>query len=110
MEPAAPGGAPRVRLAKYGAELELPGCLDLAQVLERMILRVPQTVKRAWKAARPKTTGMTLPVPRQDRHCDYVRPRLLQSAENQRQYRVRRPECRHQAGERARLARHLHGL
>jgi len=37
-----------------GAELGLPGCLDLAQVLERMILRVPQTVKRAWKAARPK--------------------------------------------------------
>jgi hypothetical protein len=71
MEPAAPGGAPRVRLAKsctrsmlsillnYGAELGLPGCLDLAQVLERMILRVPQTVKRAWKAARPKKTGMT---------------------------------------------------
>jgi hypothetical protein len=64
MEPTAPGGAPRVRLAKsctrsmlsillnYGAELGLPGCLDLAQVLERMILRVPQTVKRAWKEGR----------------------------------------------------------
>jgi hypothetical protein len=46
-------------LLNYGAELGLPGCLDLAQVLERMILRVPQTVKRAWKAARPKKTGMT---------------------------------------------------
>jgi hypothetical protein len=69
--PATPGGAPRVRLAKsctrsmlsillnYGAELGLPGCLDLAQVLERMILRVPQPVRRAWKAARPKKTGMT---------------------------------------------------
>jgi hypothetical protein len=46
MERAATGGAPRVRLAKsctrsmlsillnYGAELGLPGCLDLAQVLE----------------------------------------------------------------------------
>jgi hypothetical protein len=71
MEPASPGGAPRVRLAKsctrsmlsillnYGAELGLPGCLDLAQVLERMTLRVPQLVRRAWKAARPKKTGMT---------------------------------------------------
>jgi hypothetical protein len=71
MEPAAPGGAPRVRLAKscvrsmlsillnYGAEIGLPGCLELAQVLERMILRVPQSVQRAWKAARPKKAGMT---------------------------------------------------
>jgi hypothetical protein len=71
MEPAEPGGAPRVRLAKsctrsmltillnYGAELGLPGCLNLAQVLERMTLRVPQPVRRAWKAARPKKTAMT---------------------------------------------------
>jgi hypothetical protein len=71
MEPAAPGGAPRVRLAKsctrsmltillsYGAELGLPGCLGLAQVLERMTLRVPQPVRRAWKAARPKKAAMT---------------------------------------------------
>jgi hypothetical protein len=52
MEPAAPGGAPRVRLAKscvrsmlsillnYGAELGLPGCIELAQMLERMIFRL----------------------------------------------------------------------
>jgi hypothetical protein len=46
-------------LLNYGAELGLPGCLDRAQVLERMTLRVPQLVRRAWKAARPKKTGMT---------------------------------------------------
>jgi hypothetical protein len=46
-------------LLNYSAELGLPGCLDLAQVLERMTLRVPQLVRRAWKAARPKKTGMT---------------------------------------------------
>lgn len=70
MEPATPGGAPRVRLAKscvremlsillrYGAELGLPGCLELHQVLGRMMLTVPQDVRRAWKAARPKKSGM----------------------------------------------------
>jgi hypothetical protein len=70
MEPATPGGAPRVRLAKacvrsmlgillnYGAELGLPGCLELAELLERMTLRVPQATRRAWKAARPKKAGM----------------------------------------------------
>jgi hypothetical protein len=46
-------------LLNYGAELGLPGCLNLAQVLERMTLRVPQPVRRAWKAARPKKTAMT---------------------------------------------------
>ena len=71
MEPATVGGAPRVRLAKscvrsmlsillnYGAELGLPGCLELAQVLERMTLRVPQAVRRAWKNARPAKAGMS---------------------------------------------------
>lgn len=43
----------------YGAELGLPGCLELGQVLERMILSVPQATRRAWKAARPKKAGMS---------------------------------------------------
>jgi hypothetical protein len=71
MEPATPGGTPRVRLAKscvrsmlsillnYGAELGLPGCLDLAEVLGRMTLSVPQATRRAWKTARPKKAGMS---------------------------------------------------
>jgi len=37
----------------------LPGCLELAQVLERMTLRVPQAVRRAWKNARPAKAGMS---------------------------------------------------
>jgi hypothetical protein len=45
-------------LLNYGAELGLPGCLDLADVLGRMTLRVPQQMRRAWKAARPKKAGM----------------------------------------------------
>jgi hypothetical protein len=61
LEPAHPGGAPRVRLAKacvrsmlsvllnYGAELGLVGCLELAQVLERMTLRVPKDIRATWK-------------------------------------------------------------
>jgi hypothetical protein len=65
-----PSVAPRVRLAKpcvremlsillrYGAELGLPGCLELHQVLGRMVLTVPQDVRRAWKAARRKKSGM----------------------------------------------------
>jgi hypothetical protein len=44
-------------LLNYGSELGLPGCLNLAQV--RMTLRVPQLVRRAWKAARPKKSAMT---------------------------------------------------
>jgi hypothetical protein len=71
LEPAVPGGAPRVRLAQacvrsmlsillnYGAELGLPGCLDLAQVLERMTLRVPKDVRAVWKAKRPKKVAMS---------------------------------------------------
>src|SRR5215469_6533042 len=45
-------------LLRYGAELGLPGCLELHQVLGRMMLAVPQDVRRAWKAARPKKSGM----------------------------------------------------
>jgi hypothetical protein len=71
LEPASSGGAPRVRLAQacvrsmlsillnYGAELGLPGCLELAQVLERMTLRVPKDVRTAWKAKRPKKVAMS---------------------------------------------------
>jgi hypothetical protein len=71
LEPASPGRAPRVRLAKacvrsmlsillnYGAELALPGCLELAQVLERMTLRVPKQVRATWKVKRPDKVAMT---------------------------------------------------
>jgi hypothetical protein len=71
LEPSEPGRAPRVRLAKacvrsmlsillnYGAELGLPGCIELAQVLERMTLRVPKDVKAAWKAKRQSKVAMT---------------------------------------------------
>jgi hypothetical protein len=71
LEPATPLGAPRVRLAKacvrsmlsillnYGAELGLAGCLDLAQVLERVTLRVPKDVRRVWRAKRAPKVAMT---------------------------------------------------
>jgi hypothetical protein len=71
LEPAHPGGAPRVRLAKacvrsmlsvllnYGAELGLVGCLELAQVLERMTLRVPKDIRATWKAKRPPMLAMS---------------------------------------------------
>jgi hypothetical protein len=36
----------------------LPGCLEFHQVLGRMMLTVPQDVRRARKAARPKKSGM----------------------------------------------------
>jgi integrase len=45
-------------LVRYGAELGLPGCLELHQVLGLMVLTVPEDIRRAWKAARPKKTGM----------------------------------------------------
>jgi hypothetical protein len=45
-------------LLNYGAELGLAGCLDLAQVLERMTLRVPKDVRTAWKAKRPPKVAM----------------------------------------------------
>jgi hypothetical protein len=71
LQPATAIGVPRVRLAKacvrsmlsillsYGAELGLPGRLELSQVLERMTLRVPKDVHRAWVSARPTKTAMT---------------------------------------------------
>jgi hypothetical protein len=71
LQPEQPNGAPRVRLAKacvrtmlsillnYGAEVGLFGCLDLAQVLERMTLRVPKDVRAAWKAKRPQKAAMS---------------------------------------------------
>ena len=71
LDPTRPGGAPRVRLAKacvrsmlsillnYGAELGLPGCLELAQVLERMTLRVPKDIRMVWKAKRADKLAMT---------------------------------------------------
>jgi len=46
-------------LLNYGAEPGLPGCLDLAQVLERMTLRVPRDVRTAWRAKRPTKVAMT---------------------------------------------------
>lgn len=71
LEPPHSGGAPRVRLAQacvrsmlsillnYGAELGLAGCLGLAQVLERMTLRVPKDVRAIWKAKRPPKLAMS---------------------------------------------------
>jgi hypothetical protein len=71
LEPAHPGGAPRVRLAQacvrsmmkillnYGAELGLPGCLELVQVLERMTLRVPKETRTIWKAQQKKKIAMS---------------------------------------------------
>jgi hypothetical protein len=71
MKPAEPTGPPRVRLARgcvrqmmpillgYGAEIGLPGCLELAEVLNRMTLRVPADTRREWKASRPKKLAMT---------------------------------------------------
>lgn len=46
-------------LLNYGAELGLPGCLDLALILERMTLKVPDETRQAWKVARPKKAGMS---------------------------------------------------
>jgi hypothetical protein len=43
----------------YGAELGLTGCLELAQILERMTLRVPKDVQHAWTSKRPIKTAMT---------------------------------------------------
>jgi hypothetical protein len=39
--------------------LGLPGCLELAQVLERMTLRVPKDIRASWKAKRPKKVAMS---------------------------------------------------
>jgi hypothetical protein len=46
-------------LLSYGAEIGLPGCIDLAQVLDRMTLRVPRQTRMDWKASRPKKIAMT---------------------------------------------------
>jgi len=46
-------------LLNYGAELGLMGCLGLAQVLERMTLRVPKDVRAIWKAKRPPKLAMS---------------------------------------------------
>jgi len=46
-------------LLNYGAELGLAGCLDLAQVLERMTLGVPKDVRRVWRATRAPKMAMT---------------------------------------------------
>ena len=46
-------------LLNYGAELGLPGCLELAQVLERMTLRVPKDIRAVWKAKRADKLAMT---------------------------------------------------
>jgi hypothetical protein len=71
LEPARPGGAPRVRLAQacvrsmmrilliYGAELGLPGCLELVQILERMTFRVPKEIRTIWKAKQPRKIAMS---------------------------------------------------
>jgi hypothetical protein len=45
-------------LVRYGAELGLPGCLEIHQVLGLMVRTVAEDIRRAWKAARPKKTGM----------------------------------------------------
>jgi hypothetical protein len=79
MERAATGGAPRVRLAKsctrsmlsillnYGAELGLPGCLDLAQVLERMTLRVPLPDTPGMESGEGQENGHDVRPSRRDR-------------------------------------------
>ena len=71
LEPAHPGGAPRVRLAQacvrsmmrilliYGAELGLPGCFELVQILERMTFRVPRETRTIWKAMQPRKIAMS---------------------------------------------------
>jgi hypothetical protein len=71
MEPTEPEGPPRVRLARgcvrqmmpillaFGAECGLPGCLELAQVLDRMTLRVPKDIRIKWRNSRPKKVAMT---------------------------------------------------
>jgi hypothetical protein len=71
LEPSHPGGPPRIRLAKacvrsmlsillsYGAELGSFGCLELAEQLDRMILRVPRDITTEWRLRRPGKTAMS---------------------------------------------------
>jgi len=73
MEPATPGGPPRIRLAqacvrsmlsillKFGAEMNPPAprCLELAAVLAEMEFRAPPDIRERWLAMRPKRSAMT---------------------------------------------------
>jgi hypothetical protein len=43
----------------YGAELGLPGCIDLVQILERMSFRVPRQTRTTWKAMQPRKVAMS---------------------------------------------------
>jgi hypothetical protein len=70
-KPKEAGGAPRLRLAKaairemlmillnYGAEMDFPKCLELAQALERMTLRPTPEMLEAWHASKRVRTTMT---------------------------------------------------
>jgi hypothetical protein len=70
-KPSKPGGLPRLSLARkcvrsmlsillaYGAELGLPACLGLLQVLERMTLSPPRHLLHEWKRGKPKQVPMT---------------------------------------------------
>lgn len=48
-------------LLNYGVELNLPGCLELVQALERMTLRVPQDLLDRWNTMKPAQ----IPMPQQ---------------------------------------------
>lgn len=70
-QPTSESGRPRLRLASacvrsmmmillnYGVELNLPGCLELVQALERMTLRVPQDLLDRWNTMKPAQIPMT---------------------------------------------------
>lgn len=70
MAPTKSGARPRVRHAKavvrqmlpillnYGAEARLPGCLALAEVMDRMTLRVPAETRKTYKSMLPKKIPM----------------------------------------------------
>lgn len=46
-------------LLSYGAELGSFGCLELAEQLDRMILRVPRDITTEWRLRRPGKTAMS---------------------------------------------------
>jgi hypothetical protein len=70
-KPTKTGGLPRLSLARkcvrtmlsivlsYGAELGLPACLRLLQVLERMTLKPPRHLLDEWKRKKPEQLPMT---------------------------------------------------
>jgi hypothetical protein len=70
-KPGKPGALPRLSLARkcvrtmlsillsYGAELGLPACLRLAQVLERMTLKPARHLSEEWKRNKPQQLAMT---------------------------------------------------